>query len=199
MEVIGRSRGQVILNAGLDLVFPFFANQKKLLSFNPFCREVTSTDIENVYRWDFEIMDPQSHPIHLIFFVEQIEQFDAAVSKERHSQERHSQIFWKEYPVVVEGEMPDDRTFIGRANGEMLLKPLSGTETFVDVSMQIQVDFAVPVLLKFFPEPIIKVMSEAAMSFGMQQVSRKMLDRIRQEFACTILDTSNFGTASVRD
>ncbi|MDW8466972.1 MAG: hypothetical protein RML35_12635 [Chloroherpetonaceae bacterium] len=194
MEVIGRSRGQVILNASLEHVFPFFANQKKILSFNPFCREVSPTEIDNVYRWDFEIMDPQSHPIHLIFFVEQIEQFVPNLSPET-----HSQIFWREYPVVVEGEMPNDHTFIGRANGEMLLKPLSATETFVNVSMQIHVDFNVPVLLRFFPEPIIKVMSEAAMSFGMQHVSRKMLERIRQEFACTILDTTNFGTASVRN
>lgn len=191
MEVIGKSRGQVVLDGSLDRVYPFFANQEKILSFNPFCKEVSRTELDNVYRWDFEITDPQSHPIHLIFFVEQIERPPLAPSE--------SQIFWKDYPVVVEGEMPDDHTFIGKADGAMLLKPLSLHQTFVDVSMKIQVDFAVPTLLKFFPEPIIKVMSEAAMSFGMQHVSRKMLERIRQEFSCTVLDSTNFGSAVVRE
>ncbi len=191
MEVIGKSRGQVVLDSSLDRVYPFFADQKKILSFNPFCKEVSPTELENVYRWDFEITDPQSHPIHLIFFVEQIEHPWHAFSE--------GQIFWRDYPVIIEGDMPDNHTFIGRAQGDMLLKPLSAHQTFVDVSMKIHVDFAVPVLLKFFPEPIIKVMSETAMSFGMQHVSRKMLDRIRQEFHCTVLDSTNFGSALVRE
>jgi len=191
MEVIGKSRGQVILDGSLDRVYPFFADQKKILSFNPFCKEVSPTELDHVYRWDFEITDPQSHPIHLIFFVEQIEHPWPDSSG--------GQIFWKDYPVIVEGEMPDEHTFIGKAQGEMLLKPLSLHQTFVDVSMKIHVDFAVPILLKFFPEPVIKLMSESAMSLGMQHVSRKMLERIRQEFQCTVLDATNFGSAVVRD
>ncbi len=191
MEVIGKSRGQVILDGSLDRVYPFFADQKKILSFNPFCKEVSPTELDHVYRWDFEITDPQSHPIHLIFFVEQIEH--------PWPDSLGGQIFWKDYPVIVEGEMPDEHTFIGKAQGEMLLKPLSLHQTFVDVSMKIHVDFAVPILLKFFPEPVIKLMSEAAMSLGMQHVSRKMLERIRQEFQCTVLDATNFGSAVVRD
>jgi hypothetical protein len=193
MEIVGTSRGQVVLDADMQQVFPYFADQKKILSFNPFCKDVVETELDNVNRWDFEITDPRSHPIRIIFFVEQLEEHYPAPTHDVVT----DKIFWLDYPVDIEGNMPDDHTFLGKAAGEMQLKRLKSGSTFIDVTMRVIVDFDVPVLLRAFPEPIIKVMAETAMSFGMQQVSRKMLENIRKDFQCALVSASNTGSATM--
>jgi len=195
MEVVGTSHGQVLLHADLQQVFPYFADQKKILSFNPFCKQVVETELGGVTRWDFEITDPHSHPIHIIFFVEQLE--ERATPSTPTDDIVTDKIFWQDYPVIVEGDMPDDHTFIGKASGKMELKPTPTGDTVVDVTMRVMVDFDIPVLLRAFPEPVIKVMAETAMSFGMQHVSRKMLDSIKQDFQCALVSSTNSGSAKM--
>jgi len=202
MEVIGVSRGQVLLEAGFEEVFTYFSDQKKILSYNPLCKSVESTEYEDIYRWNFEVTDPQSHPIRLIFFVEQEEIMSrSAKSVEVNSESDNNptddiisgDIFWKNVPVELEGAMPDDRTFIGKAFGEMHLKKSEEEKTMVDVQMKVQINFAVPFLLKIFPEPILKIMSESAMSFAMQNVSNKMLENISKDFRYSVVAQQSSG------
>lgn len=199
MMITGKAHGQVVLASDLDTAFHYFADHKKILGFNPFCKEVVETDIPDVYRWDFEIMDPYSHPIQLIFYVRQ--------SYQKQEQEPNSQkddnlisqselvrqIFWSGIPIEFEEPPPNDYTFVGLASGQMLLKKLAEQSTFVDVFMRVDIDFQVPILLRIFPEPFIKMMAEAAMSAGMQTVSNKMLEKISKDFHCSALRTEQTG------
>lgn len=203
MRIIGKARGQVVLASDVDTVFHYFADHKKILSFNPLCKGVSETEFPNIYRWDFEITDPRAHPIHLIFYVEQsfdqpAQNRDASKPTDdiitHHDLIRH--IYWTEVPIELEGEPPNDHTFVGLASGQMLIKRLAPNSTFVDVFMRVTVDFDVPILLRVFPEPVIKVMAEIAMSAGMQNVSNKMLENISRDFAFSIVQTDHSGVVN---
>lgn len=203
MIIIGKARGQVMLASDLDTVFHYFADHKKILGFNPLCKGVSETDLPNVYRWDFEITDPRSHPIQLIFYVKQSLQEQAESPRATPSDDliTHGElirrIFWSEIPIEIEGEPPNDHTFVGLASGQMSLKKVAERSTFVDVSMRVTVDFQVPILLRVFPEPIIKVMAEVAMSAGMQTVSNKMLENISKDFQFSVVHADHAGVAKM--
>ncbi len=199
MIIIGKAHGQVELSSDLDTVFRYFADHKKILGFNPLCKAVVETEIPDVYRWDFEIADPRAHPIQLIFYVKQSlqEQVEPQSAKPTDDIISHHEfmrrIFWSEIPIEIEGEPPNDHTFVGLASGQMLLKKVSEQSTFVDVDMRVTVDFQVPILLRVFPEPIIKVMAEVAMSAGMQTVSNKMLENISKDFKFSFVRSDHAG------
>lgn len=203
MVIIGKARGQVMLASDLDTVFHYFADHKKILGFNPLCKGVSETDLPDVYRWDFEITDPRSHPIQLIFYVKQSIQEKAESQSATPSDDliTHGElirrIFWSEIPIELEGEPPNDHTFVGLASGQMSLKKVDERATFVDVSMRVTVDFQVPILLRVFPEPIIKVMAEVAMSAGMQTVSNKMLENISKDFQFSVVRADHAGVAKM--
>ncbi|MCS6989864.1 MAG: DUF1997 domain-containing protein [Chloroherpetonaceae bacterium] len=203
MRIVGRARGQVVLASDVETVFRYFADHKKILSFNPLCKGVSETEFPNVYRWDFEITDPRSHPIHLIFYVEQSFEppaQDGAPRKPTDDIITHHDlirnIYWTEVPIEFEGEPPNDHTFVGLASGQMLIKALARNSTFVDVLMRVTVDFDVPILLRAFPEPVIKTLAEIAMSAGMQNVSNKMLENISKDFEFSVVQTEHSGAAN---
>ncbi len=218
MLVVGKAHGQVMLASDLETVFRYFSDHKKILGFNPLCKAVVETDLPDVYRWDFEITDPHSHPIQLVFYVKQSFQKPEEASQEEASQEEASQeeasqskpsddlisqsefmrnIFWSGIPIEFDGEPPNDYTFVGLASGQMSLKKISEQSTFVDVFMRVSVDFQVPILLRVFPEPIIKVMAEIAMSAGMQTVSNKMLENISKDFKFSVVQANHEGIAKL--
>lgn len=205
MIIVGKAHGQVVLASDLDTVFQYFADHKKILGFNPLCKEVAETEFPDVYRWDFEISDPHAHPIQLIFYVkqslqEQVEpQGEAPTDDIISHREFMRRILWSEIPIELEGEPPNDHTFVGLASGQMLLKKIAERSTFVDVNMQVTVDFQVPILLRVFPEPIIKAMAEVAMSAGMQAVSNKMLENISKDFNFSVLQAEHAGIAKLNE
>jgi hypothetical protein len=197
MNIVGKARGEVVLASDLETVYHYFADHKKILGFNPLCKKVSETEYENVFRWDFEITDPRAHPIRLIFYVEQQSnptlRTDDIISPDLFAKK----ILWIPVPIEFEsGNSPDDHTFIGLANGSMEIKKHADGKTFVDVTMCVTVDFDVPVLLRVFPEPIIKVMAEVAMSAGMQQVSNKMLENISKDFQFSIVRSEHSGNVT---
>jgi hypothetical protein len=204
MKIIGRSHGEVMLNGNHAAVFQYFSDHKKILSYNPLCKNVSNTAVDNVYQWDFEITDPRAHPIRLVFFVEQVceknpvtpPQTASATLTDDIASSGYSQILWSSVPVEVQGEMPDDHTFIGEAQGKMDLKTADSNHTVVDVVMQVSVDFHVPILLRVFPEAIIRTMAESAMSFGMRRVSDQMLAEIQKDFACAVLSQTASGAVN---
>jgi hypothetical protein len=181
MKVVGTCNGQVLLEGEMPQVFHYLSDHEKIIGFNPFCKGVTPTELDKVYRWDFEVSDPTGHPIHLIFFVEQVHHAPNGTHEQ-------SVIKWVEYPVVFEAELPNDWTFIGKANGQLILNPKGDTTTSVDVGIRIEVPFHVPQLLQVFPEMIVKKMAELAMSVSMQAVSTKMLENITKDFKYRILE-----------
>ncbi len=203
MMVIGKAHGQVLLASDLETVFRYFSDHKKILGFNPLCKSVVETDIPDVYRWDFEIADPHAHPIQLIFYVKQSFQKQADHEPAKPSDDLISQndfvrnIFWSEIPIELDGEPPNDHTFVGLASGQMSLKKVAEQSTFVDIVMRVAVDFQVPVLLRVFPEPIIKIMAEVAMSAGMQNVSNKMLENISKDFKFSVVQANHEGIAKL--
>ncbi len=186
MIIVGKAHGQVVLASDLETVFRYFADHKKILGFNPLCKSVTETEWPDVYRWDFEITDPYANPIRLIFYVKQ--SFDSKPSDDLISHEAFIRnIFWSGIPIEFEDGPPNDHTFVGLATGKMSLKQIAERSTFVDVVMQVTIDFQVPILMRVFPEPIIKVMAEMAMSAGMQRVSNKMLENISKDFQFSVV------------
>jgi hypothetical protein len=203
MIIIGKAHGQVVLSSDLETVFEYFADHKKILGFNPLCKGVAETDLPDVYRWDFEIADPRAHPIQLIFYVRQsYQELDPPPPPKRTDdlithEELMRHIFWSEIPIELEGMPPNDHTFVGLASGQMSLKKVGEQSTFVDVFMRVAVDFQVPVLLRVFPEPIIKIMAEVAMSAGMQTVSNKMLENISKDFKFSVVRSDHEGIAKL--
>lgn len=203
MEIVGMCRGELILGSPMSHVFAYLSDHPKILSFNPFCKRVTPTEREHVYRWDFEVADPQGHPIRLIFFVEQalretVEPADIRIGHHVVPQgSRGGKIIWRDFPVVIDGKMPDDHTFMGKASGEMDVKGCGESETLVGVRMRIEIEFDIPRLFKLLPEPVLKKISEAAMTLAMQQVSNQMLRNIRRDFNFTVLGNVNYGSASI--
>lgn len=203
MIITGKAHGQVLLSSDLETVFRYFADHKKILGFNPLCKGVVETDLPDVYRWDFEIADPHAHPIQLIFYVKQSFQEQAESECTKPSDDLISQsefirrIFWSEIPIELDGEPPNDHTFVGLASGQMSLKKITEQSTFVDVFMRVAVDFQVPILLRVFPEPIIKIMAEVAMSAGMQNVSNKMLENISKDFKFSVVRSEHEGIAKL--
>lgn len=193
MIITGKAHGQVMLSSDLETVFRYFADHKKILGFNPLCKRVVETDIPDVYRWDFEIADPHAHPIQLIFYVKQSFEEPSQSQQTKPTDDIISQsdflrnIFWSEIPIELDGEPPNDHTFVGLASGQMSFKKLADQSTFVDVVMRVTVDFQVPILLRVFPEPVIKIMAEVAMSAGMQTVSNKMLENISKDFKFSLV------------
>ncbi|NTV47340.1 MAG: DUF1997 domain-containing protein [Chlorobiales bacterium] len=208
MKVEGTCQGKVILQSNLDTTFEYLSDHQKILMFNPLCKRVTPTELDKVFQWDFEVSDPKGHPMRLIFFVEQTEEQVVALPDEhRHADytkipveiiEKHrvgNQIKWKEYPIKVLDKMPDEHTFVGRAQGLMDLRKVDEVRTEVSVHIKVHIDFQVPTLFKIFPEPIFKVMAETAVSISMQNVSKKMLENISRDFHCSFIGNPNLGAA----
>ncbi len=211
MKVEGNCNGEVILHSDLQSTFGYLSDHEKILLFNPLCKRVTPTALENVYQWDFEVSDPKGHPMKLIFFVEQTEEHilnlpPAHQNGNHHDLPEHvtsnhkvgNKIIWNEYPVKILDKMPDERTFIGKAKGLMDMKKIHDNKTQVAVNISVHIDFDVPKLFKIFPEPIFKVMAETAVAISMQSVSKKMLDNISRDFHCQTIGETNLGTAKTR-
>jgi hypothetical protein len=185
MEIVGTCNGRVMLDAEMPQVFDYLSDHEKIIGFNPFCKGVTPMELENVYRWDFEITDPTGRLVHLIFFVEQIETYPHHAT---HGALHQSIIKWLDYPVDIDGGLPNDCTYIGKAGGQMVLNQKGDGQTVVDVNIRIDVPFIVPPLLKVFPEKIVKKMAELAMTVAMQAVSKKMLENINNDFKYSVLE-----------
>lgn len=194
MDVIGTCRADVMLGAEMPRVLAYLSDHQKILGFNPFCKRVVATDRPGVYRWDFEVVDPQGHPIKLIFFVRQSEEQTAEGRELRVGQytlpegASGNKIVWTNVPVVIDGKLPDDRTYLGKAFGDMTLRKADAAQTYVSVSIRIEIDFTVPFLLRVFPESVLRTMSETAMTFAMQHVSAQMMKRISKDFQYSLLD-----------
>ncbi|NTW48364.1 MAG: DUF1997 domain-containing protein [Chlorobiales bacterium] len=208
MKVEGTCQGKVVLQSNLDTTFEYLSDHQKILMFNPLCKRVTPTELEKVYQWDFEVSDPKGHPMRLIFFVEQTEEQVVALPDEhKHADvskipieiiEKHrvgNQIKWTEYPVRIVDKMPDERTFLGRAQGLMDLRKLDAVQTEVTVTIKVYIDFDLPKLFKIFPEQVFKVMAETAVAISMQSVSKKMLENISRDFHCSFIGNPNLGAA----
>lgn len=211
MKVEGNCNGEVILHSDLESTFQYLSDHEKILLFNPLCKCVTPTGLDNVYQWDFEVADPKGHPMKLIFFVEQTEEHILNIPPNHQNGNHHelpadvhkehkigNKILWNEYPVRITDKMPDERTFIGRAKGLMHMKKIHDNKTQVGVNINVRIDFDVPTLFKIFPEPIFRVMAETAVAISMQSVSKKMLENISRDFHCQTVGETNLGTARSR-
>lgn len=194
MNIIGTCQREMVLNAHTAAAFDYLTNHKKVLEFNPICKSVRTTGLENVYRWDFEIDEPSGNLMKLMFFVEQTEWENHPKIAEENThavlntpvlQDKNRQVYricWNDHLVSSNNWVRDERTFLGHAAGEMNLLSVKESQTLVCVTMKIETDFQLPLLLRWFPESALDIILGKVMTLGMENILKVTLDNISRDF-----------------
>jgi hypothetical protein len=195
MEATGRSRGDWIFHGEFHQTVAYLSDQKKILGFNPFCYKVEQTEIDNVYKWQFRVTDPQNNPFDVIFFVEQLEELlvelpegMACNDPNELSEETIKQysvgkkIRWQHRPTPGIIEDPAAYRFEGKAFAEMDMRPVGAKETRVLFDLKIDVRFILYPAFRIVPEKILHAMTNAGMSLIMQTSTNKMFHSITKDF-----------------
>lgn len=194
MNITGACQSEIVLNAHAAAAFDYLTNNKKLLEFNPFCKSVRTTGLENVYRWDFEIKEPQGSMIRLMFFVEQTGWEDClpedrekpvAYSRRKNAEDKSCQMYrirWNDHLTSANSWVRDERTFLGHAAGAMDLLPVKGSQTLVCMTLKVQTDFDLPLLLRWIPESALQTLLNKAMTLGMEHSLKTTLDSVSRDF-----------------
>lgn len=195
MDATGICRGEWVFNDEFNRTIDYLSDQKKILGFNPFCHSVELTNIENVYKWDFRVTDPQNNPFDVIFFVEQSEELMVELPEHIEctdpddlSDELISRytigkkIRWAHHPVTTQIVDPDKYRFEGKAFADMYMQPIDEENTRVHFDLKIEVHFILYPAFRIIPEKIIRSMTNAGMSIIMQTATNKMFHSITKDF-----------------
>ena len=196
MDATGKSRGQWIFHDEFEKTLNYLTDQKKILGFNPFCHSVEQLDDASAYRWLFRVTDPQKNPFDVIFNVKQENELlleipaseAACINVAELTDEMISEytvgrkITWRHHPVEDSLNDPANYKFEGKASADMLLMPLAGGKTRVDFDLTIDVKFILYPAFRIIPEQLIRMMTNAGMSFIMQTATNKMFQSISDDF-----------------
>ena len=79
IKATGKSKGEWIFHGEFQETVDYLSDHKRILEFNPFCRQVEKTGIDNIYKWHFRVTDPQNNPFDVIFFIEENQELMVAV------------------------------------------------------------------------------------------------------------------------
>jgi hypothetical protein len=195
MEATGKSRGDWILHGEFHQTVAYLSDHKKMMGFNPFCHSVELTDTENVYKWLFRVTDPQNNPFDVIFYVEQSEEpllelpENIAQSESAELSEEiinrytvGKTIRWKHHPVADQIDDPAKYLFEGKAFANMNMRPAEGGKTRVQLDLKVDVRFILYPAFRIVPEPILRAMTNAAISIIMQASTNSMFHSINKDF-----------------
>lgn len=194
VQVTGKSKGEWIFHRDFDKTAEYLTNQKKILGFNPFCHDVEQTD-DNIYKWHFRVTDPQKNPFDIFFFIEEDQELMVALPNEYDEMDpddipedviRDStvgrKITWKHYPANKMKDDPGNYTFQGKVYAEMYLYPHKKEQTRVHFDMKVNVGFTLYPAFRIIPEKVIRKMTNAGMSFIMQNSTDRMFRSISKDF-----------------
>ena len=195
MDATGVSRGEWIFYEEFNRTSTYLSDQKKILSFNPFCHSVELTNIENVYQWNFRVTDPQKNPFDVIFFVEQIdglqvelpENIDCSDPEELTDEmiklySFRKKVRWIHHPVESQISDPQKYLFEGKAYGDLDMHRVDENKTRVHFDLKIDVKFVLYPAFRIIPEKIIRTMTNAGMSMIMQTATNSMFHSISKDF-----------------
>lgn len=195
MSATGKSNGEWVFNGGFHETVEYMSNHQRLLSFNPFCHKVEQVGDENIYSWHFRVKDPQQNPFEVIFFVEETQEQLLSLPEELQDLdpeqlpeellEKHTvgqRIKWTNYDTGLSAADPERYRFQGQALGSMLIRPLPSGRTHVDFSLTIDVHFTLYPAFRIIPEKIIRNMTNAGMSFIMQNATNRMFNKMSGDF-----------------
>ena len=195
MDATGRSKGEWIFSDTFERTLNYLSDQKKILSFNPFCHNVELTEETDVYRWHFQVTDPQQNPFDVIFYVKQTDEVLVALPEELQETDpellteemisRHlvgRKILWHHHAPSDPVDDPKNYLFEGKAFAEMLLEPMEPKQTKVHFDLRIDVRFVLYPAFRIIPEQIIRTMTNAGMSMIMQTATNRMFHSISKDF-----------------
>ncbi len=195
IKATGKSKGVWIFHGEFHETVDYLSDHKKILEFNPFCHRVEKTYTDNIYKWHFRVTDPQNNPFDVIFFIEENQELMVVLPDEYQETDpddipediiRDStigrKITWKHYPRETTVEDPKNYVFEGKAFAEMYLHPHKRSQTKVDFNLKINVKFMLYPAFRIIPEKVIKNMTNAGMSFIMQNATEKMFRSISKDF-----------------
>ncbi len=195
MEAHGTSKGVYIFHGDLEKTAAYLTDQEKVMTFNPFCEKVEATDIDNIYKWHFQVTDPRNNPFQVIFFVEQHHEILVALPDDYPYENGTDlpddlvkeytvgrKILWLHYPAKQEVNDPEQYVFEGKINAEMSLFEHQATKTKVDFSINIDVTFELYPFFKILPLQIVQKMTNAGMSFIMQTATNRMFGSLIDDF-----------------
>ncbi|MCG8341601.1 MAG: DUF1997 domain-containing protein [Chlorobiales bacterium] len=195
IKATGKSKGEWIFHGEFQETVDYLSDHKRILEFNPFCRQVEKTGIDNIYKWHFRVTDPQNNPFDVIFFIEENQELMVALPDEYDDMDpddipehiiRDStvgrKITWKHRPSEKTIDDPKNYVFEGKAFAEMHVHPHKKAQTWVDFDLKINVKFTLYPAFRIIPEKVIRKMTNAGMSFIMQTATNKMFQSISKDF-----------------
>ena len=195
IKATGKSKGKWIFHGEFHETVDYLSDHKRILEFNPFCRKVEKTDIDNIYKWHFRVTDPQNNPFDVIFFIEESQELMVALPDEYDDMDPDDipeeiirdntvgrKITWKHHPSEKTIDDPKKYVFEGKAFAEMHVHPHKKALTKVDFDLKINVRFTLYPAFRIIPEKVIKSMTNAGMSFIMQTATDKMFRSISKDF-----------------
>ncbi len=195
METHGHTKGEYLFHADLEKTSSYLADQEKVMAFNPFCEKVETTEIDNIFRWHFQVADPRNNPFQVIFFVEQHDELLVSLPDNYPYKDGMSlpddiirehtvgkTIRWTPYTVNHDVRDPDNYVFEGKVNAEMSLYEHRENQTQVNFTMDVDITFELYPIFRIFPEKIITSMTNAGMSLIMQMSTNQMFQSILSDF-----------------
>jgi hypothetical protein len=195
MHAAGVSKGEWIFFAEFDRTANYLSDLKKILGYNPFCYNVELTDIENVYKWNFRVTDPQNNPFDIFFFVEQSEELQVELPDHIECADpddltdemvkRYTvckKVRWKHHPVGHKISDPKKYLFEGKVTGEMDIYRESEKKTKVHFDMRVDVHFRLYPAFRIVPKKIVRTMVNGGMTFIMQTATNSMFHAMSKDF-----------------
>lgn len=195
MKAHGHTKGEYLFHADLEQTSTYLADQKKVMAFNPFCEHVEATDIENIYKWHFQVTDPRDNPFQVIFYVQQHDEllvslpddypYESEISLPDEIVQKYTtgkKIRWEPYKMTYNVNDPDNYIFEGKVNAEMTLFEHHENQTTVNFLMDVDITFELYPIFRIFPEKIITTMTNAGMSMIMQISANQMFQSILSDF-----------------
>ncbi len=195
MHATGVSKGEWIFFAEFDRTASYLADLKRVLGFNPFCYNVELTDIENVYKWNFRVTDPQNNPFDIIFFVEQSEELqvelpdhiecadpDDLTEEMIKSYAIFKKVRWKHHPVGHKISDPKKYLFEGKVSGDMDIQRIDAKRTKVHFDLRVDVKFLLYPAFRIVPKRVVRTMVNGGMTFIMQTATNSMFHSMSKDF-----------------
>ena len=204
MEVVGKSKAQVVLESCLHDSADYFSDHHRILKCNPYCKNIDYHADLGIFQWTFEVEDPRKNPIVAIFFVRQdVEHLPpgsdvltkCASQHQGNGQEENGGklIRWISAETVPDISIRSENTFVGAADAEICLVHLPDNKTSVHFETNITLDFKLSFPLNLMPEMVLKFMSETIMSQIMQQATESMLCKVQADICCSEADIAARG------
>ncbi len=196
IKITGKSKGEWIFYKGFHETVDYLSNHKKILRFNPFCRNVEQLGEGDVYKWHFRVTDPQNNPFDIFFFIEESQELMVSLPEAYEDMEPDDipeeiihdstvgrRIIWKHHPTAKKIDDPSRYVFEGKVFAEMHVEPYRKTQTRVHFDLKVNVWFTLYPAFRIIPEKVLRKMTNAGMSFIMQTSTDKMFRSISRDFA----------------